>query len=588
MKEGLPKLERALRDRVLSEVQLSSTLWDEYCRRHPLHQFRRAFGVIFVALLTPIAAFSLFVAAPGLLNLACIGLGTFDPNSKDPAPMMHVHHEIGQALFLQAGLLTAIALACSLWKQLWKSRDLMIPTFLPMSDAEYHAKVFKPSLWITGMAIAWFTGFGYAYWAWFNGFDTGRWAAALALLIMQGVVGAALAVWLQGRFDEVTIASAFMVCIVSLFTSVVDSSGGAWEDRSWIGLSLVPAGWVSAAFKYGLVRRNPAGWLWLLPAAALVLLALRRAQLPYVIREFVFRDRREIDAIPEMRSAVLKGPQFPLFTARQQPEKPRLAVAEASRRIRDDGFLNADEDPRAGWLERWIRSRLHSRERAVLACMRIFRLRFWNWTWWWTWICLGTLALLALLAAPGVAGFLRQPDSPTAILYIPLYIASFLGPATLMGRTRNLPNNWLPVGDSEVARLYWRINLPAMASVAPLFAIVGIAVGWRVYDRPLAGLLVAATWFYLALALFPFRLIMAVGTEAADTGQINFVRRLPLLILLGCVGTVVVGAVIGALQSWDLRLKIASALALPLLSFGSWHVYLWSNRRWRGDWLPSK
>jgi len=588
MKLALPKLERALRDRVHAEVGRSDALWQEYLRRHWPYRLRHVRKALYIAL-SALFLLGATVLMPAFLNMWCLGLGTFDPNIRDPAPIMHMRNEIGQALLTQAEFLTAIALcgACWLWTLRWKSSDIILPAYLPMSDAEYRAKVFKRAVWNYGVVIAWFAAFGYGYWGWFNNFTVRDWFVASALVLLQGVVVVALAAWLQGRFSQVVTGSGGAVFLVVFFTAFVDTTHPVVEDRTWIGMALMPAGWVSAAFKYGLVRRNPAGWLWILPAAALILLGWRRLQLPYAIREFVFHGRREVEAIPEERSAALKGPQFPLLTVPPKSEEPRLAAADAARRIRDAGVVSLDAGPRRGWLERWIRGRLSARERVILDCLFVPAWRFWSWTRWWNWIFLGTIASLALLAVPSLVGVFRGPDSPAALLYVPLYHACFLGPGVMTGRARNLPNNWLPIGDAEVCRLYWKVHLLATLLVSPFFAIVGAAVGWRVYDQPLSGLLVAAIWFYVILVLFPFRLILSIGTEAGDRGLV-ILRRMPLLFLLGCVGTCVVGAMIGALQWKDLRLTIVGVIALPLLSFGTWRLYRWSVSRWRGDLLPTR
>ncbi len=349
-------------------------------------------------------------------------------------------------------------------------------------------------------------------------------------------------------------------------------------------MALTPAGWVNAAFYYGLARANPAGWLWLVPALALVALACRRARLPYAIREFRFLPRGEAEGLPEECSRAFTGPQswlLPLLRGVDKPE-PRLTEGDAVRRVRAGALAEFAAGRRSGWLERFIVGRLSSRDRVVLNCMFVPRLRFWTWTWWWNWLAIGTTVLIVLW----LARIFVQPDPSAPMLGLLLYMLYFCGPGVGMGRARPLPNNWLPISDSEVCRLYWKVHAWATLCAAPLFLIVGLAAGSQIYGHPLSGLFVAAIWLYTALVVFPFRLVISIGTEAVD--DILVVRRMPLLMLLGCGGTVVAGAVWGTLQWQEPWLTAVSAAVLPLLSFGIWHVYIRSVARWRGDWLPSR
>jgi hypothetical protein len=560
-----------------------------------VRRLRQALTALSVAVAVP-CFLGMGVVGPFFLNTLFIGLGAVGPPSNyhnpHPDPRYLEGNGIELALLLQALFVTSCTLVwlASQTRALRQSRKLAILAFLPLSDAGHRRQVLRVSLWSHALAMAWFTFFGYAYWARAEDFTIGGRLAIAALLVLQGGASAALLTWLQGRFSALATGITATVLFLLLFfgSSLAFLARPYVEGWTWIGMALTPAGWVNAAFYYGLVRGNPAGWLWLLPAAALVAVACRRARLPYTIREFRFLARGEAEGIPEECSKAFTGPQSPLLPAWREIDKREtpLPEADAVRRIRAGALADTAAGRRPGWVERFVLRRLSTRDRAILDCLFIPTLRFWTWTWWWNWLALATAVLLALLAGPWFTQIFPEAGPFIAFLCLLVYMLYFCGPGITTGRVRIFPNNWLPIGDAEVSRLLWKLHLRATILVAPFFLTIGLAAGWRIYGQPLFGLLVAAVWLYTALAVFPFRLILSIGTEAVD--EIQVLRRMPLLLLLGCAGTVVLGAVIGALQWQGPWLTAVSAGVLPLLSFGIWYVYRRSVARWRGDWLPSR
>jgi hypothetical protein len=148
---------------------------------------------------------------------------------------------------------------------------------------------------------------------------------------------------------------------------------------------------------------------------------------------------------------------------------------------------------------------------------------------------------------------------------------------------------WLPIGDGEVCRLWWKIPLLATLSVAPLFLILGAVAGWRVYGQPLCGLLVAAIWIYTGLAVFTVRLAFVPGSKHTSEEVTYLLRRIPLLFLLMCVVIGLAAAICCALQWTYPILTAVGVAALPLLSLALWHINRRSlDDRWRGDWLPPR
>lgn len=209
----------------------------------------------------------------------------------------------------------------------------------------------------------------------------------------------------------------------------------------------------------------------------------------------------------------------------------------------------------------------------------------WAWTWWWNCLCLGTLASVLLLFIPAKGDTVELLQVLPSVL---LYIMFFFGPGFTTGRMRLKPHLWLPIGHREVSRVLWKIHLLATLCVAPLFFILGVAIGWRVHGQPLSGLIVSAIWVFVGLVAFPFRLMLAIGVETTPIDGMIPLRRMPLLILLGCAGTVVVVATFCTLQWKYPLLTVAGGVVLTLSSFGFWHLYCRSFDHWHGDWLPPR
>jgi hypothetical protein len=589
MIRGLPRLERALQRRVLAEVRRSPALWEAYVKRRWARRIKWALEVLPRMVLGPVLAVGVAVILAAVISCLWIGIGLLSKNDTprpDPAFLLGNGSEIG--LLVQAMCLTVLAFAQAglLRTGLWQSKELADLAYLPIRDTVHLREVIRDLVWGGALTIAYLTSFSYGYWAWSNGFSLGGWIAAAALAVLQGLVASAMAVALQGRFFGMPI---WLAIAGLLIAGIAAGIGGCYlrlylEGCAWIGMILMPAGWVNAAYQYGLVQHNPAGCLWCIPVLPLLLHAWRRLRGPLAIREFIFHPSGSAEAIPDDGSLAFKGKRF--FTPLGQPPairvQERLSDADALRRIHEAITLGRD-NRRRGWLERLILRYLSPRDRAILDCMFVPIYRFFTWTWWWNWTCLAALALLLI----ALVGEFRQDARELAMLTGIPFMVVLVGPSALIGRMWLRPDCWLPIGEGEVGRLLWKIHLVVMACLGPLFLLLGTAVGWRAYDDPRAGLFVAAIWLYLGIVLFPFRLLLTFGSAAPSDGT-GLLWEVPLLISLSCVGTVVVAAICCSFQWQTPWLAASGMIVLPVLSFGSLSFYRRSFKRWRGDWLPSR
>ena len=169
MNLGLSKLERAVRERMLADVQQSDAMWEVYRKRRWVRRLRQAVVVLSSAVAVP-CLLGVGVIWPLFLTTLCIGLGAVGPPGSHqnpyPDPRYLEGNGIEVALLLQALFVTSWTLVwlASQTKALRQSRKLAMLAFLPLSDAEHRRQVLRASLWSHALAMAYFTLFGYAYW----------------------------------------------------------------------------------------------------------------------------------------------------------------------------------------------------------------------------------------------------------------------------------------------------------------------------------------------------------------------------------------------------------------------------------------
>ncbi len=223
MNLGLSKLERAVRERVLADVQQSDAMWEVYRKRRWVRRLRQAVVVLSSAVAVP-CLLGVGVIWPLFLTTLCIGLGAVGPPGSHQNPYPDPHYLEGNgievALLLQALFVTSWTLVwlASQTKALRQSRKLAMLAFLPLSDAEHRRQVLRASLWSHALAMAYFTLFGYAYWARSENFTIGGRLAIAVLMVLQGGTSAAMLAWLQGRFSSfaMLLQPSFYSCFSSL------------------------------------------------------------------------------------------------------------------------------------------------------------------------------------------------------------------------------------------------------------------------------------------------------------------------------------------------------------------------------------
>ena len=139
--------------------------------------------------------------------------------------------------------------------------------------------------------------------------------------------------------------------------------------------ALSPPGWVHAAFYFGAIQGSWAAWLFLLPAATVIGLAVRWFTGTFEIRDIAFfEDRAAIAALDgSMRLAtpLFWDPQRRALAAATR-RKSQLASAEGAAGLNvivPKDFCRPRDWARLGWLERFVAARLTARQRLLLECV---------------------------------------------------------------------------------------------------------------------------------------------------------------------------------------------------------------------------
>ncbi len=534
----------------------------------------------------PIGVFlgALMMSVPS--TTVSVGIGRILPPSAKQDPRLAQGNGSELAMLLQALFLTGwmLLLAMSSGRQFWRSKALAVHSSLPVPDGDY----LRSALDKEGASVAFFFGLfsflGYAYYAWSLQAGVLAWTAALALAALQGWLSLSTFTFLQGRFSNITLGVAgTALWLIALFAGILGPAFRPYvEGYTWIVSATLPAGWVNLAFFHGLVQHHSTGWLWLLPALPVIILAYRRVGKPFAIQEFVLHPGREAEAIPEKWCAGFKPPPFRFFGRPRTSKRSATAssAADIEEKILAGRCLHGLEWHRLGWLERLVSRCLNGRERGILECMLDGPPQ---WTWWWkvSVYCIG--GSFAILFLPLGRGDKFATWAFGAMAQTLLFCT---GPAVLWmtrGRPRgSCPSLWLPIGHTEISQVLWKVHLVSNLAIQPPLFVVWTALAWKINGRPMAGVIMECACLYSVLVLFPCFLIAAVDPgRRSDSVEL---RRLPMLFAIGCIITIVLFALAYLALLWPRTMILAIAIILPFCTFGTWFMHLRILNRPNTDW----
>lgn len=513
MRPASPALEKALRRRIRREVESSEDLLRER-KAHRRRSPTRSWSWLCRAVL-PFAALGLAAIGPGAVELVCLALSLYATG-------------------------TACLRAVALLHGLWGSDDLMVLGHLPAADADLFRlqwrKFIRSSLWILWAYAVFFGGLALHREL---GVDRALLAAALGLAqwLMVAGLAATLAAWKPNgpwRAMGLALNAGALGCWLSGKTLLpfVKAVPGLY-------LLALPGGWVTFAFRYGILGSESLAFAALLPAAAAAALlawAKGRMRRGYRLSEIAVRGpsaemfvEHELDLEivarsqddPELVAAPWKAPEV-------REDLRRSIASYVDARVRERGFLGRREWRRAGCLDALFGRLLSERERAVAEFLiggPSGLTRRWKFS-----AAVAALGIAALFVSPDVGLVLggvlaltlvggRWPafqDRPCAGKFMPLLAA-------------------YPVGYAEVSRVLIKFNAVRILGWAPLAvafaAVAGHATGLGLAEGAWVGLKAA----FLALA---FAFFAAVGYHSSGTNDTEH------LTFRGCFGLILPAALL--------------------------------------------
>jgi hypothetical protein len=485
------------------------------------------------------------------------------------------------ALLLWAIFLLGLAAvsASSFRRQLLQSPDVAVLAHLPVDD-NAHLRRHLRDCGFSSIFIASMLAPGYGYLAWSQGFSTGAWVAAAAFAILQGFMFAAVGLLLVGRAPGIALAivgSALMMTsgVVGFIGPLLPSLG---VNLSWVGLFVLPTGWINGTFYFGLVEGHVTGWLLLVPAFGVIVLAARRAAQPFAIKELSYLPGGTVRVIPAKDWTLAAGPAG-IAEEAQEPVRPVVPVAEIADRIRRRAFLAPADSESHGWVERCFARRLNRRERAIADFLLGGRQP--RWTVFWQCAVWATMACLAILTIPVPADWVLFLVGPS--LYLVLFLTLF-GALTPPGPDLGaVPGHAVfPVGYREISRVWLKwAAVKNVLVLLPLALVYGAAAAWRCGAPVLLGLLVAVKAVYILLALLPWAIMFyydrGIDVKAHPVRRALFLGAV-ILVILGYLGA-------GYLLFQDSALPaLAGLVLLGGCAVGAWRLYEHVLHRMSVDW----
>lgn len=532
--------ERALRRRVREEVRRSPALWMIYARGLWSRRIEAAMTGIAIAL--GIAGFPFLALA---YNAMLIGPGLF---IKDPELPPGANPSV-LVLLGPAALLTGIAaiVVLELIISLRQGRELSVLACLPYTDRMWgeHLRR-KLSLGRYGL-LCLLGGFvlpGWLWLAWTHRLGPAGWVAGIAAILLHWPLTVATAALIAAAVPRamMNVCGHVTACVVMqlgifgpLFLALagVPRAPEGIEIASWLFL-LLPAGWVQGILQMAILDGQPAGWLFLVPTAAVIAAGYRWLGQGFAIRELILGSDRTVSIIYQRDLAATAD----LLTTMSSPPADCEAIDdEASvRRALAESF---DWRPR-GPIERLAARVLNPRQRTII--------EFWwagppRWT---RRLLFGLPALLAVAALLGShlvlpADGLRLTGVMAAAVFAFAALPSFSAFAGAHSCSASgvaaggMLNTWhpaYPVGYGEVLAAALKVELIQACAWALPLAATGGAVAWQqqlpLADGVLVGLtsaVVALLWIVVFWATsFLFRI---------DLGNLRSLVLLPLTYVYG-------------------------------------------------------
>lgn len=520
MTAGSPALERSVRGRVLAELRASPSLWREYRAQRKAR--RRNLRVPWLLrLLLPIGLFGMSVTGRDhdlgwvvILSLALYATGS---------------------AFLRAGLLL---------HGLWGSTDLMVLSHLPVPEEDFFRFQWRKFVRASGwMLYAFVTYYSMMALKLVGTVEAAGGAALLGVLQWITLLGiaSALAAW-RPRWKLLGVGNAFCIAAVVLWIfrttlAQVDVAPGSF-------FVALPAGWVSIAFREGILNGSARSLGWAGPSVLgllLVAAARRRLRQTYGVREIVFARpaaemllEREVQS--ELRQRRLEDPGIARTPAEAQAVRADLlrSLPEVNeQKIRDGAFLAAPDVGRGGPLERLCARFLTPRERVVseLILGRPMAMsRRWR-------FALIVTAIGALMAsAPSLPlWFLLVPPG---IFLFTLFDGGWWGFRIIPCAGKFLPMHAAyPVEYREVSGVFFKLAAVRILAWLPLMLAMGTIGGWRFpHLTAVDGFVFALKAAWTVLALQPVIVAARFSSGTNDTERLTF---------RGCFGLVIPAMLLG-------------------------------------------
>ncbi len=353
-------LHKAMRARVRQELRSSPALWKEYVRRRWAARKARALLMAVGAIAIVECLFML-----GMCGLFLAGMVHGDPARAGPAalppsPLWSLAclavAQVGSSALLTGHLVDLI----------WRSSDVTRMAYFPVTDRLYFrwqlGRFFRDSAAVAIPSAVVLAALATRHLA------TMTTGAAVALFsVVAWLTVAASAILIVARYRKpIHTAVTFLIgtCLIigGVFGAMAVRRLAAIDmAAAWLTFVVCPTGWLNAAFYYGVLGAAPFAWLFVIPAAAMIVFAARWSLSSFRIREIEYIDQK-----PTITAIDSDAGLAPLHSWTRPREKTRDHRERSVPAKADSDFLRPLDWSRLGWVERFIASWLTERQRLLL------------------------------------------------------------------------------------------------------------------------------------------------------------------------------------------------------------------------------
>lgn len=442
----------------------------------------------------------LLVAVPwGASYALCRGLFPMQPMSalEGASPL----------LAIVAGLATVVTLgfAGELNARLHNSRLLQFAACLPVADVDLARYTWR-TLALTGLLVAYFSGWALIVPAVLQSWGLVGGAIALFVAIGQGVLCVALGTCLAVLLPHLawrTVTLGASILLVTYFVCVASRASLA-DQATFAVLAFTPAGWLNSQLAYGYVRGEPAAALGLVPFWIILGLGFRsyrKLLRTYRIQEITLRRSGEATAVTTVDSSPQDHVEARLwgFLTNKVDELSlddvdAIAADRAIARIRSRAFLAERPAEKQSLAARGQRFWLSPRE-DVLFDFLTNDSESWPLTW------LGVAAVTGVvLVADLLVGWFALPRTPIVEVFVPMTVGVLAAGSAIVclhslasgpwlgmvgegsGRIRVPRFALVPVGFDEVSRVMFKVMVARLLLFAP-FALTSLWLIARTMHR---------------------------------------------------------------------------------------------------------